>query len=180
MWIVEGGMDDDEDTEDDDDDNADEDNDEDNNINNEDDNKIIEENIHDYKPWFKCDVAPRFICDLIGYFCLFTKLLLSLSQCNLQLGTLLHNCTFSSPLSTNLVTLANLDCCTLSTNVVLVDSIIKWPMTQSHIEYGMQKAYDEDDKDEITNEKPKINKKNEQSQQEPQSPITVSNHPESN
>ena len=57
---------------------------------------------------------------------------------------------------------------------------IKWPMTQSHIEYGMQKAYDEDDKDEITNEKPKINKKNEQSQQEPQSPITVSNHPESN
>ena len=42
MWIVEGGMDDDEDTEDDDDDNADEDNDEDNNINNEDDNKIID------------------------------------------------------------------------------------------------------------------------------------------
>ena len=100
MWIVEGGMDDDEDTEDDDDDNADEDNDEDNNINNEDDNKIIEENIHDYKPFA--------------------------------------------------------------------------------FEYGMQKAYDEDDKDEITNEKPKINKKNEQSQQEPQSPITVSNHPESN
>ena len=36
MWIVEGGMDDDEDTEDDDDDNADEDSD------NEDDNKIID------------------------------------------------------------------------------------------------------------------------------------------
>ena len=159
MWIVEGGMDDDEDTdedtEDDDDDNADEDNDEDDNINNEDNHKIIEENIHDYKPWFKYDVAPRFICDLIGYFCLFTKLLLSLSQCNLQLGTLLHSCTFSPPLSTNLVTLANLDCCTLSTNVVLVDSIIKWPMTQSHIEYGMQKTYDED---EIEDEKPKINK----------------------
>merc|ERR1719361_255570 len=86
---------------------------------------IIGKDIHDYKPWFKYDVAPRFICDLIGYFCLFTKLLLSSSQCNLQLGTLLHSCTFSSPLSTNLVTLANLDCHTLSTNVVLVDSIIK-------------------------------------------------------
>ena len=36
MWIVEGGMDDDEDTEDDDDDNTDEDSD------NEDDNKIID------------------------------------------------------------------------------------------------------------------------------------------
>ena len=144
MWIVEGGMDDDEDTDDDDDDN-------DNVV----DDGHINEDINDSKPRLTNDVATRFICDLIGYFCLFTKLLISLSQCNLQLGTLLHNCTFSSPLSTNLVTLANLDCHTLSTNVVLVDSIIKWPMTQSHIEYGMQKTYDED---EIEDEKPKINK----------------------
>ena len=131
MWIVEGGMDDDEDTdedtEDDDDDNADEDNDEDDNMNNENGNKIIEGDINDYKQ----------------------------SQCNLQFGTLLHSCTFSPPLSTNLVTLVNLDYHTLTTNVVLVDTIIKWPMTQSQIEYGMRKAYDED---EIEDEKPKINK----------------------
>ena len=89
MWIVEGGMDGDGD---DDNDDADEDDDEDDNINNEDDNKIIKEDIHDYKPWFKNDVALRFICDL---------------------------------------------------------------------EYGMRKAYDEDDeddKDKIEDEKPKINK----------------------
>ena len=160
MWIVEGEMDREDDNEDD---NEDEDDGDDDDKDNEDDNGNIKEDINDYKPWLKNDVALRFICDLIsiqssplsrivcaflGYYCLFDALLLSPVLCDLQLA-----------LSSSFTPMTTLDCYTLSTNVVLVDSIIKWPMTQSHIEYGMQKAYDEDDKDEITNEKPKINKK---------------------